>query len=233
MKSLSFKDKSEKTDSVGGLKLKKKSAQTAQSPSNTGVKKVRKGNRVIEQSLLKLMVASGQKNVSFKFKKPSLVPYEHCHFFRDVSEKNGSQNVYCVPVGGHFHKITVDFTRAVTKEVRMPDGTTRIYENQPYTTCGPAIRKQKFFDDPSRPPSVEVLPVSFENSRGPESVDEHTHEVIYLETQEITLAGMDRLRKDSRAAIQNQMVGIGSNQAASLSKLGSASQEVRENLKEG
>lgn len=158
--------------------------------------------------LFKLKVATGKRNVSWKHREPSLVTYEHCHFFHSINDTTLQANKFSTPTGGHFHEVTV---------TRDAEG------NIIGMKCGPAMEMvvRKVGKDKSlkRPAKVqwesyltdgEQERLSQEGQPIPEFKlveDAHTHEMEYLGSETFTPASRNSRRKEEQASVKAVSVG--------------------------
>lgn len=158
--------------------------------------------------LFKLKVASGKRNVSWKFREPSTVSYEHCHFFHSINDTTTQPNKHSTPTGGHFHEVTVE---------RDAEG------NILNVKCGPAmemvVRKVGKDRQIKRPAPVqfesylsdsEQEKLSHAGQPIPEFTlikDQHVHELEYLGSETFTAKGKTQARENEKAKIKGVSQG--------------------------
>lgn len=212
---------------------------------NAGPVKVRRGFRLMEVNRFKLLTAYAKKNDSYKYGLPQLDDVPHVHWFRDVNDKNGQPQKYATMAVGHTHEIVVDWSRTQNVEVTYEDGTKQMFMDQPVVICKPAVKENRYIIDPSRPAVKKIEPVSwFRNPMlgddprhhilGDKVIDNHTHQIVYLDTEELTFQKIQEIRVRNRAEIAaNTTPAMGGvDQASRLTQMGNPSQAVMNALRE-
>lgn len=200
--------------------------------------KVKKGQREMEISRFKLLTGYAKHNKSHRYKLPVFADdTPHVHWFRDFNPRSGKPQVFCTMVAGHTHRIEVDWEQVTDVEVEYPDGSVQVFKDQPKITCSPALVEVKSYYDPNRPPHKSMQPRVFPNSvpdahgQIKDIVDNHIHQVIYLDTEVMTFAQMQKIREKSRQEISSVMdTSAVSSQATRLQQMQSASPEVQQSL---
>jgi len=167
-------------------------------PTTSKPTRIIKGMREFEHDLFKLKVAPMKRNISWKYYEPDIRQIEHCHIYHSCDEK-GKPQQYCAPVGGHFHKIEVDWSEFGTDK------------SGPKVTVGPALQyKHVKLRGAGRRMVKRIVPVSFygedKNSGEELSIkDTHTHEVEYLDTEILSQAKRMKSRPEERTKVEALM----------------------------
>ena len=157
--------------------------------------RVTKGNREFNHDLFKLGVANFKKNISLTPGDPQLIDVEHCHFFHSFDSR-GREQIKCTPQAGHWHQIIVH---------RDEDGEIMMDENgRPMIECGPPIKHNyKRIKGAVR---KVAGPVRFrgQDEFGNEgySVDDHTHEIIYIESEKLTSNRVKSVMTETASSIE-------------------------------
>jgi hypothetical protein len=192
--------------------------------SKVAVKKVMKGTREFEHDLFKLRPAIMKKNISWRAKAPTIVTLEHSHIFHSINDTTMQANKYCTPTGGHFHEVTVDWSR------KNPRG------DGPLTICGPALHHVS--KKAGGRQFKNILPVQFETlneATGQDAmlVDDHRHDVEYIDTETLTQASRNQYRESEREKVRSVTVGPpASTQPAAAQKVESGAAEGAKLAKE-
>jgi hypothetical protein len=210
---------------------------------NKAAQPVMKGSREIRHDLFKLMPAKMVKNNGWKHKQPILTRLEHCHIFHSRNEKTGKINKHTSPTGNHFHEIKVDWNKT-ERRTFLIDGEL-VEREQPVVVCGPALTYERANVDGVEiktitPPKVAVdarLPQfqGLANEGSGENafhVDQHTHDVMYLETEYFTVGDRDRMRKETYQQVRSVMDGPVSPQAMHVQNLAATAAEGK-NIADG
>lgn len=191
----------------------------AKQSKTTEPKRVLKGHRVFFHDLFKLKVAKMTKNTTdYKPFVFTPIELEHTHVFHSVSER-GVKREYCAPVGGHFHKVTV----------------TGVDEHgQPKAECGPPLRFiHRRLHSGNKRMVRRMAPIEheYENSNDGSThtfVDKHTHEVEYIDSEELSQAKRQAQREAQKAEVQSMMdKSHVATQAAALLKQADAKPPVK------
>lgn len=128
-----------------------------------------KGEMSYTHDLFKLKVATSLHNVSYRKFKPQLEKMDHVHFFHS-HDRNGNTQKYCSMNAGHFHEITTSVDK---------DGNLK-------ATCGPALRWE---DSKSKSGKLkkELKTIGwYDEDKDQDILDDHTHEVTYSHSEEIS-----------------------------------------------
>lgn len=133
--------------------------QTKRLTSYENVQRVMKGDMKVIIDTFKLNVATFKKNIApiMKGQRPNYQNFEHSHIFHTRTER-GKINTQCAPVGGHTHMVTVE----------VVDG---VFVGR---TSGPIQYRG----------SEKIAPPVDERGK---VIDNHTHEVIYLKSDEVEI----------------------------------------------
>lgn len=123
------------------------------------VQRIYSGDMKVLIDTFKLNVATFKKNIAPDGKqfKPNYVPFEHSHIFH-TRQENGKINTCCAPVGGHTHEVIIE----------VVDGKFVGRTSEPIQFRG----------------SEKIAPKMDAQGR---LIDNHTHEVIYLKSDEHTI----------------------------------------------
>jgi hypothetical protein len=141
--------------------LKKLEDVVAAAPS-TARARVFKGSIVMVHDLFKLLLSTMVKDVGFNPEKPVRQEIEHVHFFHTI-DSNGRKQLYSNAVGGHFHACTVVETDGVPEiKIGPPLKAVRKKVRGGWVTAHEAIRCG-------------------------DEVDNHTHAVEYIRSEEIKM----------------------------------------------
>lgn len=123
--------------------------------------------------LFKAAVAKMHKNVSWVKNSPKFVEVEHVHFFHTKNSMGMAQE-YTNEIGGHFHKIEWGVDA----------------KGNPVAKCGPALKKVNKRGRGGLMTTINKA-VSWVDKYDDESeektiIDDHTHEMEYLGTDELS-----------------------------------------------
>jgi hypothetical protein len=152
-----------------------------------------KGTTTFEHHLFKLGQATMLSNASYKQFQPKLIEMEHAHIFHSVNDKNGAENIYCSPTGGHFHQVTTEWASDA-------DGNMVLIKAE----CGVAIEKvKKKMRSGMVETRIEVVKFEVDDKDHP-LFDKHIHEVIYIDTEEINPITRQRQVEEDRQKIMHQ-----------------------------
>lgn len=155
------------------------------------ITRVLRGARILSQDVFKLKVANRLFNLSWKAAQPKLIEQEHCHFFRSINDQ-GIPNEYSTAIGGHFHKVTLEWDE---------DGTLLSAK------CGPPLHKTQVTMGASKRKVSRIVPVTFDNENLHTGIlehlpDSHTHEMDYLYTDEFTTQKREAMRAEEAAKVK-------------------------------
>ncbi len=157
------------------------------------VTRVMRGTRSWSQDVFKLKVASRLFNMAWKTYRPQLIEQEHCHFYRSVNDQ-GVTNEYSTAIGGHFHKIEVEWN---------PDGTLK------RTFCGPPLHKAQVTMPGSKRKVTRITQIYFEKETENGEVvrieDNHSHEMDYIHTDEISPQKREAMRGEESVKVKSLM----------------------------
>lgn len=160
-------------------------------PQSPGPQPVWKDAVSFRHDLFKCEISKMRKNVSYKPFEPQLEEVPHTHFFHSVDMK-GRKQKYTNSVGGHFHEITVDWTKT------GPDGG-------PLVKCGPALREvqTKLRNGAMK---TEIAKIRFATlEEGVFEHDEHTHQVSYLNSEIISPAKIRAQQEEDKSKVQSMV----------------------------
>lgn len=149
-------------------------AQAVSKKPKQGFKRTFKGNREVVHDLFRLEPAVYKNNVSYKFYEPKIEEEDHKHYFHSIDKKGKPKQVSSKDIG-HYHYITI----------KADENGNMV------TECGPPMRKvvkrirgkektveeQIFY-------GAETLEKALVEGG---VVDIHTHEVTYLDSEQIKI----------------------------------------------
>lgn len=162
-----------------------------------------RGAQLLVQDVFKLQVANRLFNMSWKKARPQLIEQEHCHFFRSVNDQ-GIPNEYSTAIGGHFHKVDVEWEA---------DGKTL-----KSVKCGPPLHKAQITGKGSMRKINRIVQVAFEKEDEHGDIhnmpDNHTHELKYLYTDHFTIREREAARQEESLKVRSLMQGNVKPQAA-------------------
>lgn len=138
-----------------------------------------RSDAVIYHHLFKATDAHFKKNLSWISKQPRIDLVTHNHHFHSVNSM-GMPQKYTNQVGGHFHEITWEVGK---------DGV-------PVAKCGPPLRKV-----PKKTKTV-IEQVKYEKEDNEWDVDNHTHSMVYLYTDKISLQSIQNIQQKNAAVVQ-------------------------------
>lgn len=124
-----------------------------------------KGTTEFRHDLFKLELSHFKKNISYQKYTPQLHDVEHVHFYHSHDSKGRPQK-YCSAVGGHFHEMTVEVT---------PSGDL-------VAKSGPALKHVVKRQKNGKPKTLIEKVTFYDGDEDNKFFDEHTHEVMYLES---------------------------------------------------
>lgn len=165
----------------------------------TRTQRFARGSQEFDHDLFKLKPAIVQKNVSWTYRQPSLVPVEHVHFFHSINDTTMQPNKNCSPVGGHFHEVIVEW------EVG-PDGEKTIKS----TKCGPPMHMivRRVANGRTIRRQEQVSYEKFDdNGDVTKLMENHTHDFEYLGSETFNANSKNELRKDEQNKIKGLMAG--------------------------
>lgn len=150
-----------------------------------------RGTERIFHHLFKGQVSKFLKNLSWKKDNPNLTKVEHVHFFHTVNS-HGIPQKFTQAVGGHFHEVqwsTDDQGNLIAK-------------------CGPPLKKVGYPgpDGLTQWVNEEIKfhdAVGSMGKRGATYVDDHTHEMVYMGSDELSPQSIRQTQTANRAAISD------------------------------
>lgn len=171
--------------------------------------RVERGSKTYDHHLFKLKVATMMRNVSWKFREPSVVTHEHTHFYHSINDITMQPNLYSTQTGGHFHEV-----KFVEKD------------GQPHLEIGPAMKWTDRKLGGGRTKKV-ATPVEWEtilqdgDQAGKEVMlkDEHTHEYEYVGSEKINQQAKQAMREREHAKVKGMMDGPVSSQFAAVKRM--------------
>jgi len=149
-----------------------------------------KGSRTIFHHLFRAQLADFLKNKSFKKDQPDITKVPHVHFYHTCNS-TGKPQQFTAAVGGHFHEVTWSLDPI---------------SGEPVAKCGPPLKKVAL-PGPDGLTVYENQPIEFLDKvgsmgkRGRLIVDEHTHDMLYEGTDEITSDKIRETQGATRAAL--------------------------------
>ena len=151
-----------------------------------------KGEVTFEHNLFKLVEAELLHNVSWKQYQPKLVPMKHGHIFHSVNDRTGTPNIYSSPIGGHFHEVKTEWAHD-------EEGNLILVKAE----CGPALCKVKRKLRSGEVKTVTERVAFLTDDETRPHVDDHTHEVLYIDTEEINPTTRQRQVESDRQKIMH------------------------------
>lgn len=157
-------------------------------------KLVMKGHREFRHDLFKAEIAEKKHNVSWKWGEPKIRLVEHSHYFH-THDSHGKPQTKTTAQAGHWHEVTWE----------MKDGV-------PVAKCGPPLhqvtrdpvsgkrfkkaqtQQLKFYDD------------NLNNGEGGGVLDDHTHEMTYIESEVLSAAKVQARNQATAQAIPGDHV---------------------------
>jgi len=127
--------------------------------------------QVIFHHLFKASLGFFKRNMSWQVGILKMESIEHVHFYHSVNSL-GMKQQWTTEVGGHFHEVKYEVVNGL-----------------PTAICGPAIKRET-----RKTPSgdkVKIVPLKWSSVNGEGDTefitDDHTHEMEYRGTDELTL----------------------------------------------
>lgn len=159
--------------------------ETAPATRPAGIPVVSRGQLSHTHHLVKLEAAEYKRNISWKHRAPIIEGVQHCHWFHSINDRNFQKNQYSTASNGHFHEITF----ATSKDA---DGNEYITEMK----CGPALEMIEETIDGFDITEKRAVPVVYDRHPrvGGPIEDNHTHDLKYLGSEEITSDNRQTLR---------------------------------------
>ena len=124
-----------------------------------------------------------------------IVSLDHTHIYHSVKD-NGQVNEYCVPTGGHFHKVTVDWSQK------------NAAGNGPLVVCGPPLQAKTFKGKGGKGTRKALVPIRWAAEEDPETeevtqwvVDDHVHEFEYLGSEVLSANRRKSIQDDNKARV--------------------------------
>lgn len=125
------------------------------------------------------------KDLSFGQEELKLDKIEHVHHFHNVNSMGHAQK-YTTMIGGHFHEVTWNL-----------DPKT----GEPVAKCGPALKK--ITRNTPRGTKTTVEKFKFFNKEHQQWIeDDHTHDMLYLGSDELSTAGIQEIQRQNATMIQ-------------------------------
>jgi hypothetical protein len=151
-----------------------------------GIPVVPKGEVSHTLHQFKLEAANYLRNVSWKHRAPVIEQVLHCHWFYSINDRNFQKNIYCAPSNGHFHEVTFE----TAKDANGNEYITKM-------ECGPALEMIEETVDGFDVSSKSAVPIVYDRHPrvGGPIEDNHTHELKYMGSEEVT--------RDNRQALRN------------------------------
>jgi len=134
-------------------------------------KRFSKGEVRFTHDLYKAEVASMTKNVHYKKYEHKFEDVEHCHFYHSVNNR-GKEQAHCSPIGGHTHEIETYIDEKGELQAKCGPPIKRVWKQGKGGT-GKWVWEKIVFEDQWG----EVV-----------REDNHTHEMTYKGSEEVTLA---------------------------------------------
>lgn len=163
-------------------------------------RRIIRGTREVDHDLFKLKISKFLRNTSWVHEQPTIMELEHVHIYHSVDGNTLKDNEYSAPVGGHFHKVEVDWS-----------------SGDPVSKCGPPLQFKVFKSKRGQFKKIvpvewglgEVDPLSEEGKKYPHGkiIDNHTHEVEYIHSEALTLGQVQQSRQDEKYKVQAAMTG--------------------------
>lgn len=162
------------------------------SKAPTVVTKRMKGEQTFNHDLYKLGPAISMTNVNWQKYQPKLIEVNHSHVFHSINDKNGQPLKYCSPQSGHFHEVVAEWSEGA-------DGNMVLVKAE----CGPALDRIKVKDRTGNQ-ITKIVPRAFQTA-DPDApiVDSHTHEVFYIDSEEINPLNVKRRQEEDRQKISH------------------------------
>lgn len=159
---------------------KKRSTERQEAP--TGIQW--RGNKQAVTHHFKCEVANATKNRSWQYGVLKLdKDVAHSHYFHTVNSRFKSQK-YTETTGGHFHEITWSIDA----------------NGRPYAECGPAM-EIKHKKSPTGMKKQVVRVCWFDAETDSKVYDDHTHDVTYLDSENLSETGIKKTVQENRAKI--------------------------------
>lgn len=153
-----------------------------------------RGQQVQIHHLMKAELAKFKKNRSWKKDQPEIIDVEHVHFFHTINSTGKAQK-FTAAVGGHFHEVEWSI-----------DSRT----GEPVAKCGPPL-KRVAVPGPDGLVEYENRPIEWYDKvgkmgkRGTTIVDNHTHPMSYLGSDEISADQIRATQTANRTALHDGM----------------------------
>jgi len=176
----------------------------------TPARRFERGTQEHIHDLFKLLVALMQKDVSYKWRQPQLIPMEHSHFFHSINDTTMQPNKYCSAVGGHFHEVKIAPGKVAANGFPLVEvGPALTYVNKKLPN-GRILKRAELVQFES----VDELTGDLKIIK-----DNHTHQVEYLGSETFNAQSRSNARVAERSKVAGLMSGPPATQAASQEKL--------------
>lgn len=144
--------------------------------------RVYKGEKEVDHDLYKLLVAEVVKNHSWWSEKPTFIGQEHTHMFHTI-DSNGKKQSHSTNTAGHCHQITYEVDEnglAIPESIKV----------------GPPVRKTK--------KGFVKIVIEKDAEGKPKTYDNHTHEMIYVQSEKIRIRTKNEKAAARMAAYMEQ-----------------------------
>lgn len=146
-----------------------------------------RSQQVIYHHAFKALVGKFLKDLSFGGTDLRIDKIEHVHHYHSVNSMGHPQQ-FTTMVGGHFHKV---------------EWSTDPKTGDPVAKCGPALKK--VIKNTRTGTKTSIEPMKFYNKQHDEHfLDDHTHEMAYLGTDELSTAYIQDIQRQNASFLQAQ-----------------------------
>jgi len=146
-----------------------------------------RSQQVILHHVWKGLVSKLLKDLSFGNEEPKIDQIEHVHHYHSVNSMGHPQK-YTTMVGGHFHEVSWSIDSK---------------SGEPTAKFGPALKK--IIKNTPRGTKTSVEPMKFYNKANDQWFhDTHTHEAIYLGSDELSTSHVQEIQRSNANFIQSQ-----------------------------
>lgn len=150
-----------------------------------------RGNRVFLHTVFKLDVEMMKKNTAWKPGVVNIEDIEHCHFFHDRDRKGKNQE-RSTPTGGHFHNMV---TQDENGNLLMDD------EGFAKPKAGPPLQVRMVRNRRGKLVKKVVSVKWYSDQKDADEVDEHTHTVTNLGSEELSPNKIKQIQQANQAGI--------------------------------